>query len=284
MDIFMQNKGLRFSNEEKRILLDIIVKTSSEEIFENIIESTSKEFISPSSYVIDGGAHVGRHTEHFIMSVGDLGRVYAVEAISALSGNLDKKFSSRKAYTGINKALYHKTNKKLNFHHIINGSGYSGINLRELPEGFTPEIEILNVNSITMDDMVKNETRKCSFIKLDLEGGEYFALKGAKNILNNDRPVVAFEDGRFYATRSYDYECKDLYDYLSSLNYCLISLFAEQLDSFEKWIEWNPWYTFAIPKEKIQYSSIILEKFSYEFIKMINNNILCEKLLYNKKE
>lgn len=34
----MQNKGLRFSNEEKRILLDIIVKTSSEEIFENIIK------------------------------------------------------------------------------------------------------------------------------------------------------------------------------------------------------------------------------------------------------
>lgn len=92
-----------------------------------------------------------------------------MEAIIALSGNLDKKFSSRKAYTGINKALYHKTNKKLNFHHIINGSGYSGINLRELPEGFTPDIEILNVNSITMDDMEKMKHENALSLNLILK-------------------------------------------------------------------------------------------------------------------
>lgn len=120
-----------------------------------------------------------------------------------------------------------------------------------------------------MDDMVDTETRKCSFIKLDLEGAEYFALVGAKGILEKDRPVVVFEDGRSYVTQWYDYDCRQMYEYFSSLDYCLVSIFAEHLDSFEKWMEWNPWYTFALPREMAAEASVILEKFCYELIGLL---------------
>lgn len=45
------------------------------------------------------------------------------------------------------------------------------------------------IEVVTLDDFVKNET--ISFIKLDIEGAELEALKGAKNIIKRDRPQMA---------------------------------------------------------------------------------------------
>lgn len=108
-------KGLSIPNDEKKQLLDIIVQGSSDELFERIIENVSKYFISKSSYVIDGGANVGRHTQHFIESVGENGKVYAVEAVKPLLAKLSAKFISRKQYVPINKALYNISGLELNF-------------------------------------------------------------------------------------------------------------------------------------------------------------------------
>lgn len=259
----------QFSSEEKKALLDLIMSKHEEEMFERIIENASKEFILPGSCVIDGGANIGRHTVHFLDSVGETGRVYAVEAVKDLASRLDKKFSSIASYSSVNEALYKVPGISLSFNYIVNGSGYSGIKLRELPEDFIPEIEVLQVKTTTIDDILKNEDRRCSFIKLDLEGGEYFALKGANETLQKERPVIVFEDGRSYVSQWYGYDHKDFYFYLFAQGYCLISVFGEHLDTLEKWIEWNPWYTFALPKELLEKQSVILEKFAYELVKLI---------------
>lgn len=259
----------QFSPEEKKALLDLIMSKHEEEMFERIIENASKEFILPGSCVIDGGANVGRHTVHFLDSVGETGRVYAVEAIKDLASQLEIRFSSLENYAGVNKALYQVANLDLSFNYIVNGSAYSGIKLREFPKDFIPEIEVLQVKTTTIDDILESENRSCSFIKLDLEGGEYFALKGARKTLQQERPVIVFEDGRSYVSQWYGYDHKDFYFYLFAQDYCLISLFGEYLDTLEKWIEWNPWYTFALPKELLEKQSVILEKFAYELVKLV---------------
>lgn len=259
----------KFSSEEKKALLDFIMSKHEEEMFERIIENASKELILPGSCVIDGGAHVGRHTVHFLNSVGETGRVYAVEAINDLAFQLDKRFFGFENYSSVNKALYKIANLSLSFNYILNMPDYSGIKLRELPEGLIPEIEILQVKTTTIDDILKNENRRCSFIKLDLEGGEYFALKGASETLQKERPVIVFEDGRSYVSQWYGYDYKDFYFYLFAQDYCLVSVFGEHLDTLERWLEWNPWYTFAFPKELLEKQSVILEKFAYELVKLV---------------
>lgn len=45
------------------------------------------------------------------------------------------------------------------------------------------------VKGVSLDEIVKGE--KVSYIKMDIEGSELNALKGAKNIIKNDRPRLA---------------------------------------------------------------------------------------------
>ena len=54
---------------------------------------------------------------------------------------------------------------------------------------------------------------------MDIEGGEYFAIKGAEQIIKNSRPIITVEP-RFPAVCSiieilnkYDYEVCDMYGY-----------------------------------------------------------------------
>lgn len=45
------------------------------------------------------------------------------------------------------------------------------------------------VKGISLDEIVKDE--KVSYIKMDIEGSELNALKGAKNVIKRDRPRLA---------------------------------------------------------------------------------------------
>ena len=49
------------------------------------------------------------------------------------------------------------------------------------------------VKMITIDEFVQKFKLKIDFIKMDVEGYEYFALLGAKTILKNQRPILLIE-------------------------------------------------------------------------------------------
>ena len=55
------------------------------------------------------------------------------------------------------------------------------------------EINCMNIQTTTGDDLSTNESLPFIAIKIDTEGAEKFVIKGLKNTLNRDRPLVAFE-------------------------------------------------------------------------------------------
>lgn len=74
------------------------------------------------------------------------------------------------------------------------------------------------VNVTTLDAFVHAGWRPPNYIKMDIEGGEMFALKGAEATLKTYKPTLLVELHEQHALRS-GYSANETRDYVSSLGY-----------------------------------------------------------------
>jgi len=137
-------------------------------------------------YVIDAGGCWGDSALYFAEKVGDDGRVYSFEFIPSnidiISKSLALNPKLKERITVVRNPLWCES---------------------DLPCGFTDlgpasRINIGDVNNehgiktITIDDFVKrNNLPKLDFIKMDIEGAELFALRGAINSIIKYKPKLA---------------------------------------------------------------------------------------------
>lgn len=145
--------------------------------------------LNPGDFVIDCGAFDGDHTIAYSKAVGELGTVVAVEAgelaYHCLSHNIEK--FPIKNVVAINAAVedisahmvYHLPNKNVGASRVV-----------PYPTGEKP------IASITIDEIVGRIGKFPRFIKLDVEGYEYFALCGATKTIFNHRPELLIEINR----------------------------------------------------------------------------------------
>jgi len=95
-----------------------------------------------------------------------------------------------------------QTNGESIFQLVKNAPAFSGLKKRKY-HTTNPEIEEITVNKRTLDWVISiNEI--IHFKKIDMEGGEFDVLKGVKNLLIKDKPIILFECGKgasdFYGT------------------------------------------------------------------------------------
>jgi FkbM family methyltransferase len=77
-----------------------------------------------------------------------------------------------------------------------------------------------------LDDIV-DPTRKVKFIKLDIEGGEYDALLGSKNIISKYRPLLVFENGWLGAANRFNYLVQDFIAFFENHHYKVFDILGE---------------------------------------------------------
>jgi FkbM family methyltransferase len=82
----------------------------------------------------------------------------------------------------VNKALWNESNKKLSFGNPSGSMGASRIN---------DEYIEYEVETITLDDYFKDREENITYIKMDIEGAELEALRGAKDIIRKYKPKLA---------------------------------------------------------------------------------------------
>ena len=158
--------------------------------FESHITDLSKSIIKKGEVVFDVGANVGLHTVLFSTLVGEEGKVIAFEPNP---DNL-KDLRLNLAINGCNnvviveKALADE-NKKYDFYQLTKSS----FNRGDHSLAYTDEIKKLekeggifksDVNGITLDTYCDKAEIRPTFLKMDIEGFEYFALKGGRKLLN----------------------------------------------------------------------------------------------------
>ncbi|MCB0662141.1 MAG: FkbM family methyltransferase [Saprospiraceae bacterium] len=166
--------------------------------------------IQPDSNCVDVGCHEGEFLDKFLQ-LAPKGFHYGFEPIPSMFENLSNHFG------GMNCTIYpyalSDSKGTATFNYVVSNPAYSGLKKRRYDRDNEVD-EKIEVETEEMDNILLEVTR-VDFIKIDVEGGEMLVLKGAKKILNRDKPIVIFEHGKGGAD-CYDVSPGDLFDYLES--------------------------------------------------------------------
>jgi len=220
--------------------------------FEQIVESLYSAICVQGDAIIDGGVSHGLHTFNMARIAGPAGQVIGFEAIPELAIEAAENASSLELYNikVINKAISDHIGNTT-FTHVKLYDGYSGIRQREaIPEEALSTIEKIDVEVTTIDhELATLESQpRLRFIKLDLEGGEFHALRGAINTLLLHEPFVVFEHGRQQCASTYEYSPEDWFNLFKTVDYSLYDLFGRPF-TIDNWHQaYIPWYFIAVKR------------------------------------
>lgn len=177
-----------------KYILPNLIETISFEIFINgIYERDTHEFllkrIPPNTVVLDLGANIGSIIIPICKKRNDL-KVICVEASPWVFNYLEKniELNGLKNITTVNKAILDSDDREIDFFGPTGKFGKGSL---------TPHYtqESIKVPAIQVDTLLKeNGISNVGFIKIDIQGFEYFAFKGASQLLlRADAPDILFE-------------------------------------------------------------------------------------------
>jgi FkbM family methyltransferase len=167
-----------------------------------------KKTIGKENNCIDIGCHKGEILD-LMLAYSPKGKHYAFEPIPYLFKELKVKYANRAEFFPYALA---ETNGETTFQVVKNAPAYSGIKKRKY-DVKNPDIEEINVEMKKLDDVLPPD-EKIHFIKIDVEGGEFAVLKGARNLLKSNKPIIIFECGKG-ASDYYGTNPEDLFHFIS---------------------------------------------------------------------
>jgi FkbM family methyltransferase len=190
------SRSASFSDEEAYLVLNMLSDSKSKKIFEKILEKRKNrtymyfdicegdqyfipEIISRFSddeVYVDGGPCTGREIDLFLKLRSCFSKIYAFEPNQQSFRKIKEKYSDDRIV--VHQLGLYEENVVLPF--FMDG---------------TPSCSRIadvtcdtKVNLVKLDDFIGE---KVTFIKMDIEGAEMSALKGAENIIKHCRPKLA---------------------------------------------------------------------------------------------
>ncbi len=164
--------------------------------------------VREGDYVIDGGACFGDTALFFANQVGKEGKVYSFEFVPENLDALNQNFSLNPELKGRIKIIQNPlwSNSGTPVYFESNGPA-THVSMKRISEKSS------FVDTKTIDDLVSEGTiEKVDFIKMDIEGAETNALKGAENTLRKYKPRLAI------CLYHSPLDFKAIPEYLNSLN------------------------------------------------------------------
>lgn len=158
-------------------------------VFDKFVVDVARRFVKPASTVLDVGSNFGQMALEF-SKLGDDVKVYAFEAEPFVYAVLEKNIAANnKAHRiiPVKGAVYNELDKELIFpyHDLEKLATYGSY-------GIDPTATEGNiVKTITIDSLQIAEP--ISFMKIDIQGSDLFALEGAYETIMKHRMPIIFE-------------------------------------------------------------------------------------------
>ncbi|MBS0549997.1 MAG: FkbM family methyltransferase [Proteobacteria bacterium] len=184
-------------------------------------------------------------------AVGETGMVLAVEPVPPLAKRLASKARHRgMVQLQVVEAALGQTHGSAPFAWVRRAATRSGLRARpDMTPAWRSSIERIDVSLRRLDDLAGELKLAPRFIKLDLEGGEFGALRGASATLRKSRPMIVFENGGQSSADLYGYSREEWFALFESAGYSVYTLFGQAF-SRENWgTPGLPWYFLAVPAE-----------------------------------
>lgn len=156
--------------------------------YDSQLNKVMKRVLKPDSVCVDGGANKGMVLQQ-MSEIAPRASHYAFEPIPDLYERLRQQFP----HHHVRPQALGDSPGTANFKHVTNAPAYSGLRERNY-YGMPAAVREIPVEVDTLDRIIPAGT-PISFIKLDLEGGEYHALRGGAELIRQQKPVIAFEAG-----------------------------------------------------------------------------------------
>jgi len=192
----------------------IAQKMITGQVFDSAIVDIAKQYISPGSSVIDAGANLGQMTMIFSSLTGSSGVVYSIEADDYLTHVTQESLKINNIHNVVqvchavhefdDKALYFPVQDFKTYHcygaYGIDPHSQSGRQVK------TKTIDSLNISV------------PVSFMKVDVQGSDLFAMRGAVRTIQKYRFPIIFEyEEDLQETFSTTFQ--DYVDFVSSIKY-----------------------------------------------------------------
>jgi len=141
------------------------------------------KIIKKNDVVVDIGANIGFYTKLFSRLVGENGFVYAFEPDAKNYAHLKRKMSGINNVSLSSAAVASETGKLK-----IYTSPMLNVDHRTYP--VDDYEKVIEIDAVSIDDFFSEKNKKPDFIKMDIQGAEYSALKGMQKILMASPHVI----------------------------------------------------------------------------------------------
>ena len=177
--------------------------------YEAMLEQVYRGFLRAGDVCVDVGAHEGRHSIPMAQCCGPLGRILAFEPIPALAAGLARKIYSDSGLGNIRVEQCALSDEagEVDFVLVREALGYSGLRERSYDHPVTTEKIRVKVRML---DEFWEKLAGLKYIKIDCECGEYNVLRGAREVISANRPIISFECGDA-SLLNYPHESGDIF-------------------------------------------------------------------------
>lgn len=143
--------------------------------------------VEPGDVVMDCGGCYGDTALYFANKAGDTGNIYSFEFVptnlETWNRNIDMNPHLKPRIHLVKAPVWSQSGQPL----FIEGTGPGSRVVAE-----TQSREALEVKTVSIDDLVReHDLETVNFIKMDIEGAELAALRGAENTIKRFRPKLA---------------------------------------------------------------------------------------------
>ncbi len=156
--------------------------------YESETQEVFEKYIEPNHTVYDIGANVGYFSLFASIITGEMGKVYSFEPIKDNLNMLTKHVD----LNNINNVVVYNyaiadCDKNIKFTNSENKSANTYITNSPMFDS-SP---VINIQARSLDSLfIEDKLSPPNFIKIDIEGAEYDALKGAQEIIKKYCPVI----------------------------------------------------------------------------------------------
>lgn len=175
----------KLADEKSKVTFSNLIKfrisLNPLESFQNIDDPNDEYFdenilpLTKNEIFIDGGGYVGDTVRRFIDKKKSYKHIYYFEPDRDLFLQAKEELENQNNVTFANCGLYSR-------------SATLSFNLTGDVDGFIDPDGEFKIEAVALDDFVKE---KITFIKLDVEGAEQEAIKGAEKHISSERPKMA---------------------------------------------------------------------------------------------
>lgn len=238
----------------KKLLSWLPFPVTKNQAYDHQTLAVMKRVLGTDSNCVDVGCHEG-DVFKWMLHFAPEGIHHGFEPIPHMAKDLEKKFPASNCH--IHQLGLSNDSGVTTFNYVRSNPAYSGFKKREYARA-KEEVEQIEVQRAKMDDTIP-PGEKIDFIKIDVEGGEYEVLLGAKKIIKNSHPIIVFEHG-LGAADKYGTTPEMIYDFL-------VGDCGMQINLMKRWLNGEAPFT------KASFSKQFNEGINYYFIASFDNKM-----------